>query len=146
MVQNIAQLFPEDAPVVTEIKEHELRPLAKLEPELQAVTWELIRAMEGRPRGTTIEQVVGTIQHAIESGWEERTTGSSSARRNGHSAERRSDELGAFVRWARRTDTWDPEAIVAADDELCLQRRLHAATQLKLFCEELIRAIENRLP
>jgi hypothetical protein len=168
---HLATAFPQDAPVLSQINEHGLRPLSRLEPELQAATWELIRQIEERPRGTTIEEVVTTIRNAISDGWQERerrqsaestnpeptslsspSTGvfTTSHSTNGTTKDRRlatrqSDQLGNLCRWAGRITSWDPEAIAMADDELCLKRRLKAARQLRTFCEALITTIEARL-
>jgi hypothetical protein len=57
VVTNITGAFPQDAALLAETNEHTLRPLSRLEPELQTVTWELIRHIEERPSGTTVEQV-----------------------------------------------------------------------------------------
>jgi hypothetical protein len=156
VVENITDAFPEDAAILAEVNEHTLRPLSRLEPELQTVTWELIRHIEERPSGTTIEQVVSTIRGAIEGGWQhcEITQEASSAPtsangRNGTTPDRthhrQSDQLGTLCRWVNRINTWDPEAIAAADDELRLKRHLKAARQLRTFCEAFIAAIETRL-
>jgi hypothetical protein len=64
VVENIVHLFPGDDAI--EVNEHALRPLSRLEPELQAAAWELIRQIEQRPSGTTIQEVVSTIRNAIE--------------------------------------------------------------------------------
>jgi hypothetical protein len=69
---NLTTAFPQDAPVLSQVNEHGLRPLSRLRPDLQAATWELIRQIEQRPRGTTIEEVVSTIRNAISDGWQER--------------------------------------------------------------------------
>jgi hypothetical protein len=122
VVENITDAFPEDAAVLAETTEHMLRALSRLEPELQTVTWELIRHIEERPSGTTIEQVVSTIRGAIQSGWEEREgrvasePGSKakeetapSAGRNGTTqpsrTHRASDDLGNFCRWSHRVES-----------------------------------------
>jgi hypothetical protein len=165
---HLATAFPQDAPVLSQINEHGLRPLSRLEPELQTASWELIRAIEERPRGTTIEEVVATIRNAIADGWHERAerqttpsevtreTRSASSRasstapaehRNGTTSHqtRQSDQLGNLCRWAGRITNWDPEAIALADDELCVKRQLKAARQLRTFCDGLIQALETRL-
>jgi hypothetical protein len=165
--ENITNAIPEDAPILSQINEHGLRPLSRLEPELQTATWELIRQIEERPRGTTIEEVVDTIRNAITTGWQEREGNqlgngigrepgsvSPSIGRNGNAPSsarprtlsgRQSDQLGNLCRWAGRITNWDPEAIALADDELCVKRQLKAARQLRTFCEALIRALETRL-
>jgi hypothetical protein len=153
VVEHITQAFPQDAPMLAETNESTLRPLSRLEPELQVVTWELIRHLEERPTGTTIQQVVSTIRSAIESGWQAKndaTRGTGSANgRNGttphRTHHRQSDQLGTLCRWVNRINTWDPEAIAAADDELRLKRHLKAARQLRTFCEAFIAALEDRL-
>ena len=141
-----------------------MRPLTRLEPELQTATWELIRALKKEPDANIIQEVVDWLKDAIATGWQEResalqgaksqeshsTPDSSTARGTGKSRarrtlRRRSDELGSLCRWATRISTWDAEAIALADDELCLKRRLKAARQLRTFCETLIQAIEGRL-
>jgi hypothetical protein len=48
-----------------------LRPLNQLEPDLQRTVWELIRRLEDRPAGRTIETVVTRIREAISDGWQE---------------------------------------------------------------------------
>jgi hypothetical protein len=73
VVENITDAFPEDAELLARADEHGLRPLSRLEPELQAAAWELVKRIEERPRGTTIEEVVSTIRNAISDGWQERT-------------------------------------------------------------------------
>jgi hypothetical protein len=142
--------FPQDAALLAETNEHSLRPLSRLEPELQTVTWELIRHIEERPSGTTVEQVVSTIRNAIATGWEQRDTRSApTGGKNGatpHRIQHRaSDELGTLCRWSNRINSWDPTAIAEADDELRLKRHLKAARQLRAFCEAFIAAIEVRL-
>jgi hypothetical protein len=152
-------LLAADAALLEETNEHTLRPLSRLDPELQTVTWELIRHIEERPRGTTIQQVVNTIRNAIESGWQERERqaaeneadqqeASPARGRNGttpHRSQRQSDELGVMCRWVNKVTTWDPEAIAMADDELTLKRHLKAARALQTFCETFIQALEHRL-
>jgi hypothetical protein len=165
---NITNAFPQDAALLADTNEHGLRPLSRLAPELQVAAWELIKHVEERPRGTTIEEVVDTIRNAITAGWEERTERQSARSPNqeptsaetpsagalateSHStngttkAARQSDELATFSRWANRVGNWSAETIVAGDDTPCLKRRLMAATQLKNFCENLITTIEARL-
>jgi hypothetical protein len=162
---NIVTVFPQDAQLLCEnLNEHALRPLTRIEPELQTATWELIRALKKEPDASIIQEVVDSIKEAIQSGWQERqrqleggeipesnSAPPLSPGRNGNSSsrpqtlQRQSDQLGALCRWACRINSWDPAAIAAADDELCLKRRLKAARQLKTFCETLIEAIEGRL-
>jgi hypothetical protein len=169
---NLTTVFPQDAVLLSGASEHGLRPLSRLAPELQAAAWELIKHVEERPRGSTIEAVVDTIRNAITDGWQERTERQSAGSTNqepvsaetpsvgalateSHStngstkdrrlAARQSDQLANFSRWAGRITNWDPEVIALADDELCLKRRLKAARQLRTFCESLIRALEGRL-
>ena len=161
---NLVATVPQDAALLAQTNEHTLRPLNRLAPELQTATWELIRRIEQRPAGTTIETVVGAIKEAISCGWEERATAATDTNsrepapicRNGSTTrsettrtrripERRSDQLGNFCRWANRVNTWDAEAIALADDELCLKRHLKTARQLRTFCETLIQVIEARL-
>jgi hypothetical protein len=162
VIGNITDAFPEDAALLAETNEHTLRPLSRLEPELQTAAWEWIRHVEKRPSGTTVQEVVGAIRGAIEAGWRERGNPvasepeskakeetASSAGRSGTTqpsrTHRASDTLGNFCRWSHRVESWDPEAIVLGDDEVCLKRRLQATLALKTFCETLIAAIEERL-
>jgi hypothetical protein len=151
VVENIVHLFPEDAALLEASNECALRPLSRLEPELQTVTWELIRHIEQRPSGTTIQEVVSTIRGAIESGWQDRerqVTQSEATREASHApstvnsrngttkhrtVHRQSDQLGNLSHWANLVNTWNPAAIEMADDELCLKCRLKAARQLKTF-------------
>jgi hypothetical protein len=146
VVENITGVFPQDATLLAETNESSLRPLSRLEPELQTAAWELIRHIEERPHGKTIQEVVSTIRSAIATGWQERAP---SKGRNGTTPHRplhrRSDDLGCFSRWSRRIDSWDPQANALGDNETCLRRHLKAARQLRAFCEGLIKAIENRL-
>jgi hypothetical protein len=156
---HLVAAVPQDAELLARTNEHTLRPLSRLAPELQSATWELIRKIEEHPLGTTTQTVVEAIKEAIASAWEEREQAPNSAiasalalslsagkgRKHPGLSARRSDELGNFCRWTNRVNTWDPEAIVLADDELCLERRLKAARQLQTFCEALIRVIEARL-
>jgi hypothetical protein len=163
---NISSAFPQDTALLTSTSEHTLRPLTRLEPDLQVATWELIRRIKPQPDGTTIQEVVDLIKDAIVTGWQERTERqledgragnpepchAPPADRNGNASSRprtlpvrQSDQLGNLCRWAGRITSWDPEAIAMADDELCLKRRLKAARQLRTFCEALIRALEARL-
>jgi hypothetical protein len=166
---NIIKERPQDAELLADTGEHGLRPLSRLEPELQTAAWQLVRQIEERPRGTTIEEVVDTIRNAISDGWRERaerpsaanqepvslspvtSAAPASANHNGTTKDRRlaaarqSDQLGNLCRWAGRITNWDPEAIALADDELCVKRQLKAARQLRTFCEALIRALETRL-
>jgi hypothetical protein len=150
VVEHLTASFPEDAALLAETNEHSLRPLSRLQPELQTVTWELIRHIEERPSGTTVEQVVSTIRNAIATGWEQRDTRSAPTPTNGGTTppriqHRASDELGTLCRWSNRITSWDPQAIAEADDELRLKRHLKAARQLRAFCEAFIAAIEVRL-
>jgi hypothetical protein len=150
VVQIITNAFPQDATLLEETGEHSLRPLSRLEPELQTAVWQLIRHLEERPVGTTIERVVSTIREAIATGWQERATPSPATNgapgRNGHhGTHRRSDQLASFSRWSRRIKTWDPEAIALGDDALTLRRHLKAARVLRTFCEAFIQALESRL-
>jgi hypothetical protein len=147
VVENITGAFPEDAPLLAE---HTLRPLSRLEPELQVVTWELIRHLEERPSGTTVEQVVTTIREAIATGWQEREAPREPSKgRNGTSLNRThhraSDQLGAFFRSVNKMTSWDPVMIAAADDEPTLRRHLKAARALQAFCSAFIQALEERL-
>jgi hypothetical protein len=71
---NLVAALPQDADVLAEANEHMLRPLNQLEPDLQRTVWELIRRLEDRPAGRTIEMVVTRIQEAISDGWEEEQT------------------------------------------------------------------------
>jgi hypothetical protein len=161
LVSTLVQAHPEDAQVLTDTPESALRPLGRLEPELQVVSWELIRTIQERPTGYTIQEVVTTIREAIEAGWQTREqaqaaepgeTTTTAQSRNGtrktphHAPQRRdSDALGNLCRWAGRIAAMDPEVIVAGDDERVLRRHLKAARQVLTFCEALIRGIETRL-
>jgi hypothetical protein len=138
VVQNITTAFPQDAPLLAQTSEHTLRPLSRLEPDLQVVTWELIRHLEERPSGTTVEQVVSTIRNAIRSGWQERSAPTPINGKNGathHRTTRQSDQLATLSRWVNRVTSWDPVMIAQADDELTLKRHLKAARRLRRFCE-----------
>lgn len=64
--------FPEDVPMLAETNESALRPLSRLDPELQQAAWELVKRIEERPSGVTIADTVGTIRAAIEAGWKAR--------------------------------------------------------------------------
>jgi hypothetical protein len=141
---NLVAAYPEDA-TLSETSESALRPLSRLAPELQIVTWELIKHLEERPVGATIQQVVSTIRGAIESGWEARSAPSKGRNAATHRTHRQSDQLGALCRWVNRVTSWDPQMIAAADDELRLKAHLKAARQLRAFCEALIQTLEERL-
>jgi hypothetical protein len=151
VVTNITGTFPEDTVLLSQANEHMLRPLTRLEPSLQVATWELIRQIKKEPDASIIQEVVDSIKDAIESGWQERRSapsvspGRNGIRRAPRPSERQSDELRNFCRWTNKIHVWDPEAIVAADDEPALKRRLKAARQLQTFCQTLIEAIEDRL-
>jgi hypothetical protein len=69
---NISSAFPQDTALLTSTSEHTLRPLTRLEPDLQVATWELIRQIKPQPDGTTIQEVVDSIKNAIATGWQER--------------------------------------------------------------------------
>jgi hypothetical protein len=164
---NISSAFPQDTALLTSTSEHTLRPLTRLEPDLQVATWELIRQIKPQPDGTTIQEVVDSIKNAIATGWQERAerqleedvgVGSltpchdSAAERNGNASSRprtlrvrQSDQLGNLCRWAGRITNWDPEAIALGDDKYTLERHLKSARQLRTFCEALIAALELRL-
>jgi hypothetical protein len=161
---NLVAGAPQDAELLAQTNEHALRPLSRLAPELQTATWELIRRIEQRPAGTTIEAVVDSIKEAIASGWEERavtatdtnsrelnpvchggSTAQTGVTRTRRILERQSDQLGNLCRWAGRITNWDPEAIALGDDKYTLERHLKSARQLRTFCEALIAALELRL-
>jgi hypothetical protein len=159
---NIVAEVPQDAGLLAETNEHTLRPLSHLEPALQSAAWELVRHLEERPSGKTIEETVSVIKEAIASGWRERGTAEKGTRppaaasesrghgRNGTTSQgtshqRSSDQLGNLCRWCNRVTTWDPEAIALADDELRLKAHLKAVRQLRTFCETFIQALETRL-
>jgi hypothetical protein len=80
VVQNITGAFPADAALIEGVNEPSLRPLSKLSPELQTVTWELIRHIEERPASRTISEVVATIRSAIDLGWQDREPAASETR------------------------------------------------------------------
>ena len=109
-----------------------------MEPELQTAAWELIRHIEERPHGKTIQEVVTTIREAIQTDWQEHSAPMANGK-NGTTPHRPlhrpSDDLGCFSRWSRRIDSWDPQAIALGDDELALRRHLKAARALRTFCE-----------
>jgi hypothetical protein len=120
--------------------------LSRLEPQLQTAAWELIRHIQARPSGTTVQQVVSTIREAISTGWQEREKQVASERapsgsKNATTQYRQSDQLGTLCRWVNRITSWDPIAVALADDELRLKRHLKAARELKTFCEAFICAI-----
>ena len=150
---HLVAAVPQDPALLSEANEHMLRPLNRLEPELQTVTWELIRRIEERPTGITIQTVVDRIKGAILDGWEERDNpgqinGSAPRAKTGRSRrlpERPSDRLASFCRWAAQVHLWDPESIAATDDALCAQRHLKVTRQLRTFCDSFITALEIRL-
>jgi hypothetical protein len=150
---NLVSAVPQDAALLAQTNEHTLRPLSRLTPELQTVTWELIRRIEERPAGTTIETVVDRINGAISDGWEQRdnprqTNGSTPAakpHRSRRAAERPSDRLGSFCKWATQVNLWDPECLAQTDDPLCARRHLTACRQVRTFCDCFIAALEIRL-
>jgi hypothetical protein len=139
VVENITEAVPQDAALLEACNEHTLRPLSHLGPELQAAAWELVRHLEARPSGKTVEETVSVIKEAIESGWQERgkqvaesevTSKAGPAETRGHgkngktphrSLNRGSDQLGTLCRWVNRINSWDVEAIALADDELRLK-------------------------
>jgi hypothetical protein len=160
---NIVATVPQDAVLLAETNEHTLRPLSHLSPELQTATWTLVRCLEERPSGKTVEETVSVIKEAIASGWQEReerpsgtmpsatldasVSGQNGNRRHGHGTSpqpRMSDLLAGLVRWSHRVAEWDPEAIVAGDDEICLARHMQAARTLNTFCVGLITACNER--
>jgi hypothetical protein len=127
--------------LLAETSESAIRPLSRLEPELQVVVWSLIKEIEERPSGKTVQEVVTTIRGAIEArvaGKERCNERAAPANgkygTNGH-RHRQSDVLGTLCRWSNRINSWDPEAIAAADDELALKRHLKAARVLRTFSE-----------
>jgi hypothetical protein len=67
---NLVTAVPQDAELLANSNEHMLRPISQLEPELQVATWELIRHIEERPSGTTIQETVIAIKDAIAAGWD----------------------------------------------------------------------------
>jgi hypothetical protein len=155
---HLTAAFPEDARVLSDTPESALRPLGRVEPELQIAAWELIKKIEARPNGKTIQEVVTTIRDAIEIGWEEqesevtRRDSCSASSSNGRNRttphrtqQRQSDELGTLCRWANRIANWDVESIALADDESRIKSHLKAARQLRTFCEAFIAALETRL-
>jgi hypothetical protein len=70
---NLIAALPQDVDVLSGANEHMLRPLGRLEPDLQRTVWQLIRRLEERPAGRTIEAVVSRIEEAISDGWQEQT-------------------------------------------------------------------------
>jgi hypothetical protein len=159
----LTNAFPQDVPVLEDTHESALRPLSRLAPELQQAAWELVKRIEERPSGVTIAETVATIRGAIEAGWQARESSEPAAqttegasvhgrngdRRNGaiHGASRQprmSDLLAALCRWARRVAEWDPEAIVAGDDSICMERHLNAARTINKFCTSIIVACNER--
>lgn len=143
---HLVAALPQDAKLLAQTNEHALRPLSRLEPQLQTVVWELIRKIEQRPAGKTVESVVELIKTAIASGWEERDaatptdtnnqapdpahrgelTSQDETTRSRRILERRSTQLHSFCCWANRISIWDPEAISLGDDTACLKRHLKA--------------------
>jgi hypothetical protein len=155
---NLVAAIPQDAALLSEANEHALRPLNSLDPQLQIVTWELIKRIEERPAGITIQKVVARIKEAIASGWEERNStvadtdpagrNEAATVRPGRSRrlpERQSDRLASFCKWAAQVHLWDPESIAATDDPLCARRHLKVTRQLRTFCDHFIVALEIRL-
>ena len=160
---NLIAALPQDAALLSEANEHTLRPLNSLDPQLQTATWELIRRIEERPVGTTIQTVVERIKEAISDGWQERNatdvdsqasdpgeSNGSTARnetttRSRRIAERKSDQLATFCRWTNTVANWDVEVLALCDDRLCLERHLRSARKLKTFCELFIAALEGRI-
>ena len=113
------------------------------------MTWELIRHIEERPSGTTVEQVVTTIRSAIA----ERLGGTRHAPRASQRQARNNPPPHHTV----RATNWALSAAGAtgsllgilkrspqADDELTLRRHLKAARQLRTFCEAFISALEDK--
>jgi hypothetical protein len=159
VIENITQAFPQDATLLEETSKCAFRSLATLEPPLQSAVWELVKSIEERPSGRTIEEVVETIRGAIQDGWQARgdatqesvpvpsgsRNGTSLHRAHGCAHHRQSDLLAGLSRWVNRVTTWDPTAIAQADDELRLKAHLRAARQLQAFCAEFIQALESRL-
>jgi hypothetical protein len=66
---NITGTFPQDAVLLSKANEHMLRPLTRLEPELQTATWELIRALSKEPDASIIQEVVDWLKDAVATGW-----------------------------------------------------------------------------
>jgi hypothetical protein len=158
--------------MLEQASESVLRPLSRLDPELQIATWELVKVLEERPSGRTISQTVGMNRLATEEGWQEREhvtsetqsrggggTAPISSRRNGTPGSQNGDGrngrgtshqprmsglLQGLVRWAAKVEAWNAEAIVAADDEICLERHMRAARTLNQFCVALITACNER--
>jgi hypothetical protein len=159
VIENITQAFPQDAALLEETSKCAFRSLATLEPPLQSAVWELVKSIEERPSGRTIEEVVETIRGAIKDGWQARDgatqesvpvtsgsrNGTSPHRAHGCAHHRASNQLAALGRWINRVNSWDPEAIALADDELRLKAHLKAARTLRTFCDAFIEALENRL-
>jgi hypothetical protein len=145
---NLVGAYPQDTALLAETTESALRPLSRLSDELQGAAGDLIKHIEERPSGTTVQEVVSTIKSAILEGWETRSIPepvNGKNERSHHHATRQSDGLGTLCRWVNRVTTWDPEAIAQADDQLTLRRHLKAARALRTFCEAFISALETRL-
>jgi hypothetical protein len=147
VVENITNAFPGDATLLEAANESTLRPLSRVEPELQVAAWELVRRIKAEPDAAVIKEVVTTIRSAIETGWRDREQSSSANGKHGTNGQRHraSDQLGNLSRWVNRITSWDPKAIAQADDELTLRRHLKAAHALQIFCEAFIQALETRL-
>jgi hypothetical protein len=154
---NLTSAFPEDVPVLEETNESALRPLTRLDPELQTAVWQVIKAIEERPTGKTIADTVATIRAAIDEGWRTREQApitsqtaprrQSGDRRNAHRVShqpRMSDLLAGLVKWSNRVANWNAEAIIVADDEICLERHLRAARVLNEFCVSIMVACNER--
>jgi hypothetical protein len=147
VVENITNAFPGDAALLEAANESTLRPLSRIEPELQVAAWELVRRIKAEPDAAVIKEVVTTIRSAIETGWRDREQSSSANGKHGTNGQRQrqSDALGNLCRWSNRITSWDPAAIAQADDELRLKRHLKAAHALRTFCDAFIQALETRL-
>jgi hypothetical protein len=121
------------------------RPLSKLDPELQAMTYELIKRLQVKPDTKLVNHVVSEIRAAIATGWRERTGAQTGKNGSDGRPARNSDQLAAFSRWANKLSSVDPTAIAAGDDEVRAQQHLVPAKALIAFASRLIIALENRM-
>jgi hypothetical protein len=167
VVENLSAADLANAALLASANEHELRPLAKLMPDLAAVCFELAKRIKAQPDSGTIQTVVDTIRDSIEAGWqqaqkedqnaagrEQLPDSFSGASANGPESSapdslppiksriirvRRagSDTLGVLCRFSNALGKLDPVAIALGDDGP--RRKLHLLVRERLidFCTRL---------